>query len=213
MVTMSTMVITPINTMQINIYTLVMIMKRINLIFLFTTSIILSGCNLSPGMHLSPESSWVGPEHVLIGNYPKKKIIIEDIDYRLISDLGVSGKEPYKIGVGDKLSVVVWGLPDIFPLISMSSDQTLRVVNTDGTVFFPYAGAVKAVGLTQVELRKELTKQLEKNFNEPQLDVSIARFDSQMVYLLGEISSPQKISITETPLSLDFFTQSIPFFI
>ena len=39
-------------------------------------------------------------------------------------------------------------------------------------------------------------------FNEPQLDVSIINFESQRVYILGEVLQPQKLPITETPLSL-----------
>jgi len=51
-------------------------------------------------------------------------------------------------------------------------------------------------------LAKSLLIQLSKFFNDPQLDVSIARFESQKVYVLGEVTVPKKINITETPLSL-----------
>ena len=39
-------------------------------------------------------------------------------------------------------------------------------------------------------------------FNNPQLDISIARFNSQKVYLLGEVTVPTKLNITDVPLSL-----------
>ena len=69
-------------------------------------------------------------------------------------------------------------------------------------IFFPYAGIVNALNKTQDELRDDLTYELSKNFNEPQLDVSIARFNSQKVYLLGEVTKPSEIAITDRPLSL-----------
>ena len=150
-------------------------------------------------MDMSYSSSWIEKEDFvdIDGNI----ILVQKIDADIVKELD-GGKEPYKIGIGDKISITVWGVPDIFPLVSMSTEQSLRSVNTDGTIYFPYTGSVYAVGLTQVELRKILTEKLSSYFNEPQLDVSIARFESQKVYILGEVTQPKKLSITETPLSL-----------
>ena len=44
--------------------------------------------------------------------------------------------ETYRIGIGDKISVTVWGLDDIFPMVGVYSEQNLRIVKTDGTIFF-----------------------------------------------------------------------------
>ena len=176
---------------------------KMNKIFSFTVLIFLASCSLSPGMNMESDASWISPKNdfVLVGKEEKKKIFIKELTFETIKENSYI-KTPYKIGIGDKLSVVVWGLPEVFPMVNMTSDQALRVVNTDGTIFFPYAGSVKALGLTQVELRDRLTDKLSKNFKDPQLDVSIARFESQRVYLIGEVTSPQKLNITETPLSL-----------
>ena len=81
-------------------------------------------------------------------------------------------------------------------------DQNLRRVDSNGNIFFPYAGLINAEGKTQNELRKALSKTLGQFFNDPQLDVSIARFNSQKVYLLGEVTKPIKLNITDIPLSL-----------
>ena len=83
---------------------------------------------------------------------------------------------------------------------NISSDQGLRVVNTDGTIF-SYVESIIAAGKTQVQLRRS-DIWVGKTFNDPQLDVSIGRFESQRVYVLGEVTKPSKLAITETPLSL-----------
>ena len=93
-------------------------------------------------------------------------------------------------------------MPEIFPISNISPDQNLRRVDSNGNLYFPYAGIVEAAGKTQDELRANLTDILSNYFTEPQLDISIARFNSQKIYLLGEVTTPMKINITDIPLSL-----------
>ena len=168
---------------------------------LFITVLFLAtSCSISPGMNMDTNYSWNGSEEY-VETEVGEKIPIERIDYQLIKELSTN-METYRIGIGDKISVTVWGLDDIFPMVGVYSEQNLRIVKTDGTIFFPYAGEVMAAGKTQVELRKDLTDKISNYFTDPQLDVSIVSFESQRVYLLGEVTRPQKLSITETPLSL-----------
>ena len=108
----------------------------------------------------------------------------------------------YAIGNGDQIAITVWGLPEIFPIANINPDQNLRRVDSNGNIYFPYVGTIKAKNKTQNELRDDLTNELSKYFNNPQLDVSIARFNSQKVYLLGEVTAPSKLNITDIPLSL-----------
>ena len=91
---------------------------------------------------------------------------------------------------------------DIFPINNVSADQNLRRVDANGNIFFPYAGLISAKGKTQDELRNNLTNRLSQYFTEPQLDVTIARFNSQQIFVLGEVTKPKKINITDIPISL-----------
>ena len=47
-----------------------------------------------------------------------------------------------------------------------------------------------------------MTEKLSIYFTEPQLDISIARFNSKKVFVLGEVTTPRKININDIPLSL-----------
>ncbi len=173
---------------------------NIKTISLIAVLIFVSGCSLSPGMHMNTESSWADKS---------KYVYIESIekDVRLIKisetlDTSYANNYVYKIGVGDQIAVTVWGLQDIFPINNVSTDLTLRRVDANGNIFFPYVGLVKAKGKTQDQLRDNVTNQLSEYFNDPQVDVTIARFNSQQVFVLGEVTKPTKLNITDVPVSL-----------
>ena len=195
--TMVYMVTILINIMRINTLRMLMNIKTISLIAVL---IFVSGCSLSPGMHMNTESSWADKS---------KYVYIESIekDVRLIKisetlDTSYANNYVYKIGVGDQIAVTVWGLQDIFPINNVSTDLTLRRVDANGNIFFPYVGLVKAKGKTQDQLRDNVTNQLSEYFNDPQVDVTIARFNSQQVFVLGEVTKPTKLNITDVPVSL-----------
>ena len=162
-------------------------------------SIAISSCSLSPGMHMTTESSWLDQQKYVYIDSLDKNIPIEDIS----SQLGKNSPDyNYYIGKGDQVAITVWGLPEIFPLANINPDQNLRRVDSNGDIFFPYIGIIKAEGKTQNELRLDISRRLSEFFREPQLDLSIVRFNSQRVYLLGEVIIPSKINITDIPLSL-----------
>ncbi len=158
---------------------------------------LLTACSIAPGMHMSSQSTFQGGETVFVESL-NKKLPIKDIS---LSN-SVRNSNSYKIGNGDQISITVWGLPDIFPIANISPDQNLRRVDSNGNIYFPYVGIIEAANKTQNQLRNDLSNELSKYFNSPQLDISIARFNSQKVYLLGEVTKPTKLNITDIPLSL-----------
>lgn len=166
---------------------------RISTVVLF----FLSSCSLSPGMHLSPDNSWITDKNSIYIESLQQELKIEQISMHS-SSIDFS----YKIGNGDQLAITIWGLPDIFPITNINQDQNLRRVDAQGNIFFPYIGLIKAEGKNQDQLRDDMSESLSKYFNDPQLDVSIAKFNSQKIYLLGEVMRPTEIAITDIPLSL-----------
>ena len=165
-------------------------MKKINLLLIaaLTTS-----CSLSPGMHMSENVN----DTIYIDSIGEE-ILVEDIS----NNTNNFDRVNYKIGNGDQIAITIWGLPEVFPLTNISVDQNLRRVDSNGDIYFPYVGLLKASNKTQNQLRNDLTDKLSKYFKDPQLDVTIARFNSQKVYLLGEVLKPQKINLTDINLSL-----------
>lgn len=177
-----------------------MIMIRKTKLFALLLSAILASCSLSPGMHMSTNSDFGSSNNYVFIESLNKRVEVENINESISSDK--ASDTTYRIGNGDQISITVWGLPEIFPLSSISPDLNLRRVDSNGDIYFPYAGIIKAAGKSQNDLREDLRIKLSEYFTDPQLDISIARFNSQKVYLLGEVTRPQKINITDIPLSL-----------
>ncbi len=171
---------------------------KINKLSAIIALLALYSCAVSPGMYMDDGVSSANGNYVEIESI-NKKILIQEVSAQTNFS---SYDEPYKIGEGDWISVTIWGLPDIFPIVNINPDQNARRVDSNGNIYFPYVGEIKAMGKTQSQLRNDLTVELSENFTNPQLDVSIVRFNSQKIYLLGEVTKPSKLNITDVPLSL-----------
>lgn len=112
---------------------------------------------------------------------------------------------PYVIGAGDMLKVTVWDHPELTNPAGITTGQDQgRLVQPDGTFYFPFLGNVKAAGRTTEEIRVEMTKNLEKYLRSPQLDVAVAAngFRSQKFYVSGEVKTPGFFPVTDIPVTL-----------
>lgn len=110
----------------------------------------------------------------------------------------------YRIGVGDILTIVVWEHPEL--TIPAGSFRTAaeggNEVKSDGTVFYPYAGNIAVAGLTTSEIKALLVDRLSSVIKKPQIDVRVASFNSQRVYVSGSVQQPGIVPISSVPLTL-----------
>lgn len=118
----------------------------------------------------------------------------ELLDYRV---------ESYKIHPGDTLLVTVWDHPE---LTSPAGNQQQavtngRLVQSDGSFFFPYAGEINVDGMTMEELRSTLTTRLARYLRDPQLDVNVVGYGSR-VAVQGAFVDTAPQEITTVPLTL-----------
>lgn len=114
----------------------------------------------------------------------------------------------YRLGPQDSLRIFVWGNPDLSPVITtatatnVASTPVGRTLNENGDLFFPLVGNIHAAGLTISQFRELLTQKLSKYIKDPQIDVDVAGFRSQKIFVTGEVKLPGIVPITDQPLRI-----------
>ncbi|WP_462169289.1 polysaccharide export protein [Pseudoalteromonas lipolytica] len=182
------------------------------LFFLFFTT----GCKTTPGSNFEGVTS-----EVHINNLEEEltQINLQIIDSALIEqqkndrhlnalprskEYFDTSEYEYYLGVGDMLAIKVWNHPELSTSNFMQKVQDFDGVRvqSDGTITYAYAPKIPARGKTIQQVHDELIERLARVIEEPQIDIRILSFDSQKVYVTGEVSNPGTFKITDLPLTL-----------
>ena len=100
----------------------------------------------------------------------------------------------YVLGPGDGLSIELWG---------GISERLQRVVDREGRVALPEAGAVEVTGRSLGDVQELVQSALRREFHEVHADVSLARLRTVRVYVVGDVLRPgaYDVSSLSTPLN------------
>lgn len=201
---------------------------KIQLLPLLAIPMVIAGCSLLPGLDLdvsgeerSSHYQPPGRDADLVANYAPivagitPELILEQqrarsnskgnsvsADYQLMQDY--DGEASYKIGPGDSLAIIVYGQPDLTNPTgtTTSPEAAARRVDATGRIFFPYVGDLQVAGMTTAEVRETISKDLAKFYRQPQVDVRVQDYRSKRVQIVGDISQPCLIPITELGLTV-----------
>jgi polysaccharide biosynthesis/export protein len=101
-----------------------------------------------------------------------------------------SGDPPdtFTLGPGDLLLISV-------PFIDQIKNQTARV-SDKGTIVLPMLGVINVVGMTEDDLRVELTHRVRKYMFHPQVQVFLKHTEHQQVAVIGAVKQPGRYMLS-----------------
>jgi polysaccharide export outer membrane protein len=176
--------------------------------------LVLGGCTLVPGTHISASNldDYSDDQNLGVDLVPITSALISEmkasadlVDSQFDAELQHQIKQyAYQVGVGDVLNITVWDHPELtIPAGQFrSAGETGNVVHPDGTIFYPYVGKVPVEGKHVTQIRDLITQKLGKYIEAPQIDVSVAAYRSQKVFVSGAVMQPANLPITNVPLTL-----------
>lgn len=155
----------------------------------------------------------ITPQLVKSEREAREKQVTQDIS-KLLGKPG-----PYTIDTGDVLSIVVWDHPELSNSATvatgmpagtgadMSTSVTTAppagfIVDHEGMIQFPYAGALKVAGLTQDQARNLLTTKLGRYLKQPKVTLRVHSYRSKRVYVDGEVKNPGLQAVNDIPMTL-----------
>ncbi len=183
-------------------------MLRILLIFFIT--IYLTSCNaILPGMkNLNTQSM----QRAQVEQTSMIKPTLVPITATLIRDKKIS-LYIYHVAPADILHISVWMHPEfniaqnvMVSSTSVSSQgaagQGGYLVNPYGQIYFPLVGNIRVAGLTIDEIRTSLKLHLKKYIKSPEINVRVADFRGQKMYVFGEVNKPGLLPLNDQPLTI-----------
>ena len=189
--------------------------KIFQLISSFVFCTLLLSCSMGTSFKLNEIRSFKG---TFIPELSDEPILIEKVSIDLIQkeqkkiplNLPLSllnySPESYKVGFGDVLFIYVYGETERLSA-ALARGAAInpifeKIVRDDGTIFYPNAGILEVAGKTVEEIRLILTDALSNVLNNPQVDVSVAEFNSQKIIVSGSFQKVGSVPVTTVPQTL-----------
>jgi polysaccharide export outer membrane protein len=109
------------------------------------------------------------------------------------------GKD-YVVGAGDILEVQIWGHDDLSRRVEISKE---------GAFTFPFIGRVAAAGKSVYSIEQFMASKLGDGYLvSPQVNISIAQYINQKVFLFGEVTRPGSYTIKGRTYLLELVSEA-----
>jgi polysaccharide export outer membrane protein len=119
--------------------------------------------------------------------------------------MGRTSAADVRIGIGDQVKITVFESEDgglFIPAGGAGSAGNYvtfpeQAVDASGVISIPFAGPVRAIGLSVPELENEIETRLADKAIEPQVIATVNRGSAAEVTVLGEVGAPQKLPVSQ----------------
>ena len=90
-------------------------------------------------------------------------------------------EDTYQLGPEDAIEISVWKEPDLTKQLA---------IRPDGKISYPLIGEIQAAGKTVKQLRKEISRRLEKYVTDAQVTVILLKTQYYKIYVVGKVNKP-----------------------
>lgn len=120
----------------------------------------------------------------------------------------------YRVAPADVLNITVWKHPEFSAVapqtaglattagIQGAAGQPGYLVDASGRIYFPLIGYIKVAGKTIDRVRSDIARRLQEFVPNPQVNVRVADYRGQKVYVLGEVMKPGFLPINDQQLTI-----------
>lgn len=184
--------------------------NQLNKLYVVGLILGLSGCGIMPGMQNLDTSRM---QKVTVAQKIQVRPTLIPIVPSLLADQRISTYY-YHVSPADVLNITVWQHPEFnaveaqnvalsaTPGAQGAAGQAGYLVNSTGRIYFPLIGHVHVAGKTVDVIRAEIATRLRKYVPKPQVNVRVADYRGQKVYVLGEIMKPGFLPINDQRLTI-----------
>ncbi|KML62695.1 capsular biosynthesis protein [Burkholderia cepacia] len=121
--------------------------------------------------------------------------------------LGDDTRFRQQLGVGDTVEVSIWEAPPA-TLFGSGPAETVnasgarvttlpsQVIDGDGNINVPFAGAVQAAGRTPTQLQRVIAERLRNIAHDPQVLVRLARNETSYVTVVGDVAGSTRMQLS-----------------
>ncbi|MCH2174249.1 MAG: SLBB domain-containing protein [Lentisphaeria bacterium] len=100
----------------------------------------------------------------------------------------------YAIGVGDEIRIMATG--------ALEHEQTY-IISRNGTIFIPKVGTILLKGVKVQDLEQIIISEINKQYRDTKLDVSLEKIQSIRVLVTGQIHKPGQLAVSGNATLLD----------
>lgn len=111
------------------------------------------------------------------------------------------------IGVGDVVAITIWEAASGGLFSNLPTSQSVaggsrgvplpdQMVGSNGTITVPFAGNIRAAGLTPVAVQQKIVDALNEKTSDPQAVVTIAKNVSRAVSVTGEVIAGSRVQLS-----------------
>ena len=188
---------------------------KLSIFIFFPILLALSGCSAFPSWLPSsgPGLSQVLEQEQVVSPIPvvevtdsvARQILVAHRADSFEATFSAKTTSGYVVGAGDVLDVSIWEAPPAVligaaagPGLTSARQTTLpeQIVNVDGFINVPFAGALKVVGKTPQQIEVEIAGRLANKANQPQVLVRVIRNATQNVTVVGEVATSRRMPLT-----------------